>query len=57
MINCEIKIENILTAPISATQKYWIISALKKTAEESGLPTLMLEKLMEYLYCAKEQEQ
>ena len=56
MFDCDIKVENILTAPIPASQKYWIICALKKVAEENGLPTAVLYELMKCLYAAKEQE-
>ena len=56
-LDCTIKLENILTANISTTQKYWILIGLSMrtthdSAEESLLSAL-IDKLGNAVYSEK----
>ena len=55
-IDCNIKLENILTANISATQKYWILQGLNRMTNEDSHEEAVLTAIIRNLHYAIEAE-
>lgn len=55
-LDCNIKLENILTANISTTQKYWIIQGLYKITELNSDAAVITDAIIRSLYNAMESE-
>ena len=55
-IDCNIKLENILTANISTTQKYWIIQGLNRMTNEDSYEETLLTAIIRSLHYAMESE-
>jgi hypothetical protein len=48
-IDCNIKLENILTANISTTQKYWILIGLNMRTDPDSAEEALLSALIDEL--------
>lgn len=55
-LDCNIKLENILTANISTTQKYWIIQGLSKITQRNSDEEMITDAIIRSLYNAMESE-
>ena len=55
-LDCNIKLENILTANISTTQKYWIIQGLYKITQRNSEEEMITDAITRSLYNAMESE-
>ena len=55
-LDCDIKLENILTANIPTTQKYWILQGIYRMVNEGSYEETILNTIIKKLYYAIESE-